>query len=261
MSLAATPRARMRILGAARPLLERDPRASVAAMAAAAGVSRATFHRVVGSRADVVSALDMEPDPGLRGRILDAAIKMVGEVGLARLSMDELAMAAGASRASLYRLFPGKDALFRELVRAFSPLETVALTLERMVGRPPSEVMPALARAVAAEMGGRVGMVRALLVEVSAMKPEATEGIDFALSRGLGAVGGYLVEEMRSGRLRMMHPVLALQAFIGPIAFHLLTRELAESRLGFEVPLEASVTELAELWLRAMAPGPAPEGV
>jgi TetR/AcrR family transcriptional repressor of mexJK operon len=246
--------ARSRILRAARPVLERDARASVADLSAAAGVSRATFHRVIGSRAELISALDMEPDPGLRARIVDAAIEMVGEVGLTRLSMDDLAARAGSSRASLYRLFPGKDALFRELIRVYSPLETVARTLEEMAGRPPAEVMPALARAVAAEMGGRAGMVRALLVEITTMTPDADDGIEFALTGGIGKVVSYLVGEMQAGTVRAMHPLLALQAFVGPIALHLLTRQLAESRLGFAVPLDVAVTELAEAWLRAMAP-------
>lgn len=245
---------RARILASTRPVLERDPRATVAELALAGGVSRATFHRVVGSRADLVAALELEPDPGLRGRILEAALRMVGEVGLARLSMDDLATDAGASRASLYRLFPGKEALFRELVRTYSPLETVARTLEQVGSRPPAEVMPMLARAVATEMGDRVGMVRALLVEVGSMRPEVMEGVDLALTRGIGAVVAYIVGEMRAGRLRAMHPVLALQAFIGPIAFHLLTRELAETRLGFDMPLDSAVTELAEVWVRAMTP-------
>jgi hypothetical protein len=59
---------------------------------------------------------------------------------------------------------------------------------------------------------------------------------------------------MEAGRLRRMHPLLALQAFVGPIFFHLMTRPLAERALGLEIDGEAAVTELAEAWLRAMAP-------
>jgi hypothetical protein len=59
---------------------------------------------------------------------------------------------------------------------------------------------------------------------------------------------------MQSGRLRHMHPLLALQSFIGPIFFHLMTRPLAERLLGFDVEGERAVTLLAENWLRAMAP-------
>ncbi|HEV1997765.1 MAG TPA: helix-turn-helix domain-containing protein [Candidatus Dormibacteraeota bacterium] len=246
--------ARSRILTAARPVLVADSRASIGDVAAAAGISRATFHRVMGSRADLISALDMRPDLGASARILEAAVDAIGRHGLTDLSMDELAAAAGLSRASLYRLFPGKAALFRELVRVYSPLEAVAITIERMAGRPPAEVMPELARAVAAEVGGRIGIVRALLTEVAAMTPDTIEGVDLALTRGLGAVLGYLTGEMSAGRLLPMHPLLALQAFVGPIMFHLLTRDLAESRLGFDMPLVDAVTQLADAWVRSMTP-------
>ena len=247
---------RTRILDAARPMLESDSRASVADLAAAAGVSRATFHRVMGSRGELVHALDMEPDPDTAARILAAAIELVGRTGLAALSMDELATVSGCSRASLYRLFPGKAALFRELVRVYSPLETVARTVERMAGQPPGDVMPELARAVAAEMGGRIGMARAMVLEFSSMKPDAVEGIDLALTRGIGAVMGYVVGEMAAGHLVVMNPILALQGFIGPVLFHLLTRDLVEARMGFDIPLADAATQLADAWVRAMTPSP-----
>jgi hypothetical protein len=51
-----------------------------------------------------------------------------------------------------------------------------------------------------------------------------------------------------------MHPLLALQSLIGPILFHILTRPLAERVLHLDVDGEVAVTQLAETWLRAMAP-------
>ena len=39
--------------------------------------------------------------------------------------MDDLATQADVSRATLYRLFPGKAALFRAIVVAYSPIEPV----------------------------------------------------------------------------------------------------------------------------------------
>src|SRR5215203_1665155 len=88
-------------------------------LAATAGVSRATLYRLFGSQQHLLHALGIEPPPTVRSRILDTALELVGRHGLAELSMDELAATAGVSRATLYRLFPGKDALFAELVRTF----------------------------------------------------------------------------------------------------------------------------------------------
>jgi hypothetical protein len=70
----------------------------------------------------------------------------------------------------------------------------------------------------------------------------------------VGSLAVYLVGQMQTGRLRHMHPVLALQSFVGPIFFHLMTRPLAEQVLGFDVDGEEAVTLLAENWLRGMSP-------
>src|SRR5918995_529016 len=112
--------------------------------------------------------------------------------GLAGLSMGELATRAGVSRATLYRLVAGKEALFAELVRRFSPFEPIAAVLETMGDRPPAEVIPAIPQ----------GMVQAM--------------------RTLPLVAGYLASQMAAGHLRRMDPVLAFQALVGPIVMHLL---------------------------------------
>jgi AcrR family transcriptional regulator len=221
-------------------------------LAHAAGVSRATVYRLFGSRDELLREAGLQPDPGSRERVLAAALELVGRDGLARLSMDELATAAGLSRASLYRLFPGKPALFRELVRVYSPMETVVGVLERWWDRPPEEVMPELARQAVGMLQGRVGMVRTILFEILGVSPDSLEGADWAFSRGVMTLAGYIAEQMQHGRLRMMHPVVALTGFIGPILFHLLSRPLLERELGYEVPVEDTVQQLAENWVRSM---------
>ena len=51
------------------------------------------------------------------------------------------------SEEHLYRLFPGKAALFRELVSVYAPLQPVREVLSAMGDRPPAEVMPTVRRA------------------------------------------------------------------------------------------------------------------
>ena len=53
---------------------------------------------------------------------------ITGRRGFAALNMNELAVAARVSRANLYRLFPGKPALLRDLIREYSPLSSILLT-------------------------------------------------------------------------------------------------------------------------------------
>src|SRR6266542_4269506 len=232
-------------------------------LAAAAGISRATLYRLFGSQQHLLQALGLAPPPTVRSRILDSALELVGRHGLAELSMDELAARAGVSRATLYRLFPGKAALFAELVRRFSPFEPIAAVLETMGDRPPAEVIPAVAHSIATAMEGHVGLLLQLLFELSRSGPGSHAGADFQedaadAMRTLPLVAGYLAEQMAAGRLRRMDPVLAVQALAGPIVMHLLMQAPAESQpgpgRGVALPLEEVVDELVGIWLRAMTP-------
>lgn len=249
---------RDRILGKARGLLLTGGNPTVAQVAAAAGVSRTSFYREFESREALLEALDVQPEPGARERILDAALKLIGADGLNALSMDDLATQAEVSRATLYRLFPGKTALFTSLVHAFSPLDPVTELFSARQGEPPEVLMPEIARTVYRTFYGagesRVGVLRALFFEISSLSPDTAEGAQDAIRGLVGSVVFYLMSQMRDGRLRQMHPLLALQLFVGPIFFHLLTRPLAERMLGLDLDGEHAVTLLAESWLRAMTP-------
>jgi AcrR family transcriptional regulator len=237
-------------------------------LAAKAGISRATLYRLFGSQQHLLQELGLQPPPTLRSRILDTALELVGRHGLAELSMDELAATAGVSRATLYRLVPGKEALFAELVRRFSPFEPIAAVLETKGDRPPAEVIPAVAQAMAAAMDGHIGLLLQLLFELSRSDPDrhldpddrqVTSSKDaIQAMRTLPLVAGYLDQQMTAGRLRRMDPVLAMQALAGPIVMHLLMQASAEAQSaaghGVALPREGVVGELVGMWLRAMTP-------
>jgi AcrR family transcriptional regulator len=230
----------------------------VAAIAAASGTSKTGFYREFESRAALLDALSLEPEPDARQRILEAAFELIGAHGLTALSMDEVASRAGVSRANLYRLFPGKQALFIGVIHAYSPMDPVSQAMTAMSEEPPEVVMPELARTVYRVVAGpqapRFGLLRALFFEVSALSPDAEAAAQELATTVLGTVGAYLMRQMQEGGLRMVHPILAIQAFIGPIFFHVMTRPLAERVLGLNIDGEAAVTALAEGWLRSMKP-------
>lgn len=245
-----------RILDRAPTVLARSGKPTVAEFAAAAGVSRASFYRHFKSREALLAALDVAPEPGAKERIVAAAVEMVGAEGLTAVSMDELADRAEVSRATLYRVFPGKAALLEALIETHSPLEPVTRLMQSRHDEPPEVLMPELARTAYRAVYGagenRVGLIRALFFEVSGLRPETEEVAGDAIRRIVGLLVLYVTGQMAAGRLRPMHPLLALQAFIGPVLFHILTRPLAERVLKLDVDGEAAVTQLAETWLRAM---------
>jgi AcrR family transcriptional regulator len=242
-------------MAAATTLLARGQTPSVGDVVSAAGVSRTTFYRVFASREELLRALSQEPEPETRERLLESALELLGRDGLAALSMDEVADRAGASRATLYRLFPGKPALLAELVKHYSPFERIAETVEQFSGDPPEEVMQRVAIHFAALYRQRRGVFRALAFELTGMRSatHAEAGVE-VVERGLASLIRYLQSQMELGHLRRVDPLLALQSFLGPLVMHVMTRTLTEERFGVRTPLDDALAVLVNLWLEGMRP-------
>jgi AcrR family transcriptional regulator len=242
------------VLAAARRACADGREPTMEEFAAAAGVAVRTLYRLFGSRRALLREAGCVAAPTARERVLDAALQLVGRRGLADLSMDDLAATAGVSRATVYRLFPGKAALFGELIREFSPWEPVADVIDAMPDGHPEDVMPAVAQAIAEAMRDRVGLLLRIVFELSQGEPDTAEGIRRSMARGLPELAGYLSSQMGAGRLRRMHPVVAFQLLAGPIAVHLLTGPLAETVIGFDTPQPQVLEQIVHAWLRAMTP-------
>ena len=226
-------------------------------LAVATGVSRASLYQLFGSRRALLEILGVQQPKSLRDQIVEAGAELLAEGGLARLSLDEVALRAGASRATVYRLFPGKGPLFREVALSFVPMQEAQDVLSQMRDRPPAEVIPALASTFAGAGRLEMGVLRCVLLELTRGRDDSEALLTESLL-GMEMLAGYLSEQMAEGRLCPMHPILALQSFIGPIMVHLLSRPILEQRLAVDLPLEEALREFAAAWLRAMTPPPAP---
>jgi TetR/AcrR family transcriptional repressor of mexJK operon len=245
---------RRTVLAAARRLVRRRDQPTMNDLAEASGVAVRTLYRLFESREALLREAGLEPAPTSQERVLEAALQQVGRTGLARLSMDELAAAAGVSRATLYRIFPGKPALFAELIRVYSPWESVAAVLDEMPEQEPAEVIPAVATAIAGALRGRAALLLGLVFELLQSDPDTRPGLERGLARGLPDLLGYFERQMDADNLRRMDPVLAAQLLGGPIATHALTEPLAQALRPTRAQDTDPVAEIADAWLRAMNP-------
>ena len=254
VAIAVDPTIRRQVITVARDVLEENATAPVARIVRAAGVSRATFYRHFGSRAALLASIAFEAPPDSRTRILVAAQEMLIQTSLAELSMYRLARAAGVSRGTLYRLFPGKAALFRGLIEAFSPFEAVNAILAEHGDQPPGIVLPLVGRAVVGVARDRLGLMRAVFHEVTVGSDVSLTGMRPLFQGTIGALAEYLRAQMALGRVRPMHPLLALQAFIGPIFFHLMTRPVVDEVAPLPMDSTGAVDELVATCLAGLMP-------
>ena len=252
-ALAADPTIRREVMSAAREILANDAGAPVSAIADRAGVSRATFYRHFGSRESLLESIELEPRPPAKARILAAAKDMLVTTSLAELSMDDLAKAADVSRGSLYRIVPGKGALLVALIEAYSPFDAIRAIVREHQAEPPDVVFPMIGRAIVGVAGERLGLMRAIFHEVTSGGPAVAE-MGPLFEQTLGILTHYITEQMAAGRIRPMHPILALQAFVGPIFFHLMTRPVIERIVPLMDP-ESAVDELVADAVRGLTVG------
>src|SRR5437588_3395073 len=97
-------------------------------------------------------------------------------------------------------------------MRAYSPIDPVVDLIERKGDRPPEEVMPEVAVLIFRVFERNRGFLRALALEVTSLEPDTRQAVQDNIGRLLAALGGYILAQMAAGRLRRLHPVVAIQA-------------------------------------------------
>jgi AcrR family transcriptional regulator len=247
VTVTADPTIQRQVVAAAREVLASEPDAPVSDIAQRAGVSRATFYRHFGSRDALLERIAHEPRPKARERILSAAQEMLVRDSLADLSMDELARAAYVSRGTLYRIFPGKAALLQGLIAAYSPFEQIGLILDDHADDPPEVVLPLIASAVLGVAGERMGLMRAVFIEITSASETAVTGMRPVFGATLARLVEYMARQQKAGRVGAVHPLIALQTFIGPIFFHLVSRTAMERLAPLPMTAEQAVDQMVAI--------------
>ncbi len=251
---------RLTIIERIRPLIgERGyDSVSVDAMAAAAGVSKATFYRIFPAKEVVRQALlaagvapeRLEARDG-REALLDGAMVVFAAQGYAGATVDAIAQAAGMSKAGFYWHFESKEAIFAAVIARYAPFAT----LERIVmegeqaGDDPHVVLTYILTAVSAAIAPYFALFRTILLEAFQNPAMSAVFARNVLGVVLPIVGGYLTRQVAAGRLRPMHPALAIQTLIGPLLIHLLTREMFASQFAMSPPIEAAIAHIVTTFL------------
>jgi len=232
----------------------------VLAIAQEAGISRSTLlRRIGGSRRALDEAVRAAGvDPGgqrpVRERAIEAGAHLIGEHGLAALTLEAVAARAGCSVHSLYAAFGGRDELLYAIFEAYSPI----LDVEKVISGPHgdlAETVTAIYRLLADAATREPRVMPAMFADLLARPNEPSLRIlqRHFVPRLLSAVGSWLAREISAGRIRDLPVPLLLHQMVGPVLMHFLTRPALQEVLGMDLPsVEETCRTFAENFLRAV---------
>jgi AcrR family transcriptional regulator len=145
------------------------------------------------------------PPSPTRDRIVEAARRVMDDVGLARATTKEIARAAGCSEATLYKYFASKEELFLAVLRAGMPTFGALLTelAEDPGTRTTEQALAELAREATAFFESTVPLGASLFAEPALLRRqrEVVQQLRVGPHMPLLSVAGYLRAEIGRGRL------------------------------------------------------------
>src|SRR5437764_5926900 len=195
-------------------------------------------------------------------QIIDAALAIFGERGLAAARLEDIAKRAGLSKGTIYLYFPNKEELFREVIRS-----TIIAQIERAERELAAAAQQSAADTLAQFVRGYWGFLRspnfAALFQL--IHAELSNFPDLArfygrevIERVFQLVTGIVDRGIRTGEFRAVDPAVAARLFGPMLRMHALWgshRELFKATANKTD--EQVLDEVLDFYLHAIRPAPA----
>jgi AcrR family transcriptional regulator len=189
-------------------------------------------------------------------QIIEAALAVFGECGLANARLQDIADRAGVSKGTIYLYFPNKEELFREMIRQTAV--PVIESGEKTVGHgTPTEQLRSAMRAYWNFVRTPVfsTIYRLVLGELHQFPDLAAFYADEVVSRGLKLLSGIIRQGVETGEFREIDPMIAARMLVAITVQNGIWRD---EHTG--VPLlchkkdEEVFQELAQFYLHSITP-------
>lgn len=193
-----------------------------------------------------------------RDDILAGAARVFRRLGYARSSMDAVAREAGVAKATLYRYFPDKTALFVAMVQAAPPAR---FPLPPPDGDP-EETLRRLGHGImaAASDPGYVSLARLALGEGERFPELALTLRQQVFERVFPAIERMMAGWIAAGRLRPLDSRLASQEFVGMILSYVVIKHVLPGGIDWNLSDDHVVDQVVSVFLHGathLMPSPA----
>jgi AcrR family transcriptional regulator len=187
-------------------------------------------------------------------QIIEAALEVFGECGLANARLQDIADRAGVSKGTIYLYFPNKEELFREMIRqtAVAAIETGERTIT--TGSPTEQLVAAMRAYWAYVRSPAFITIHRLVVGELHQFPDLAEFFaENVVTRGLKLLSGIIQRGIDAGEFRQIEPMCAARMLV---ALNIMNGVWRDERSG--VPLlchkkdEDVFQELAHFYLHSL---------
>lgn len=171
--------------------------------------------------------------------ILEAALETFTAKGFEAARMEDVAAAAGLSKAAIYLYFPSKMALLEALIEAkVGPIARQAETLAAAGQADPLTALKMLATVAAARMADpKVIAVPRLVISISGRFPEIVEFYrTHVVAKARGALEQLINAGIASGAIRKVDTSAVVRAFIGPLFFEAMWTHVLKGETALNDP-------------------------
>jgi AcrR family transcriptional regulator len=159
-------------------------------------------------------------------QIINAALQVFGECGLANARLQDIAARAGVSKGTIYLYFPNKEELFREMIR-----RTAVAALERaekaVTHGTPTEQLLAFMKGYWQFVRSPVfsTIYRLVLGELHQFPDLAKFYAHDVVARGLKLLGGIIRRGIDAGEFREIEPLVAARMLVALIVMNGIWRD------------------------------------
>ncbi len=159
-------------------------------------------------------------------QIIQAALEVFGECGLANARLQDIAERAGVSKGTIYLYFPNKEELFREMIR-----QTAVAALERrekaVTHGPPTEQLLAFMKAhwEFVRSPAFSTIYRLVLGELHQFPDLAKFYAHDVVARGLKLLSGIIRRGIDTGEFREIDPMVAARMLVALFIMNAIWRD------------------------------------
>ncbi len=159
-------------------------------------------------------------------QIIEAALEVFGECGLANARLQDIASRAGVSKGTIYLYFPNKEELFREMVR-----QTAVAAIERaekvVTHGTPTEQLIAFMKGYWQFVRSPVfsTLYRLVLGELHQFPDLAKFYAHEVVARGLKLLSGIIRRGIDTGEFREIDPMVAARMLVALIVMNGIWRD------------------------------------